>query len=146
MDRKQTLEELEGENWGEPDEADTGLIQKCHRLRRKAVGTFTAADLRVMIGQQIGNKYLIPLAIEKLDDNPLLDADYYEGDLLIAVLGVAESYWTSHHNNQKQIQWILNRALSLENNEEFLKAWDTIASKRIRKRWSVSTSKCNKAP
>ena len=44
-----------------------------------------------MIGQGIGLKHLLPMAVEELKKNPLAEGDYYEGDLLIQVLGRDQS-------------------------------------------------------
>lgn len=39
-----------------------------------------------MIGQSIGLKYLVPKALEHLQENPLAAGDFFEGDLLFALL------------------------------------------------------------
>lgn len=48
-----TLEELDGEKWGEPS-YDSYLVTNCHRLRRIPLKDFSVEDLRLMIGQGIG--------------------------------------------------------------------------------------------
>src|SRR5438034_6487098 len=80
-----TLDELEGVRWGAP-EFDSHLVTTCHRLRTKPVDEFTAEDLRIMIGQNIGLAHLLPRAVAILEANPLAEGDYYAGDLLCAVL------------------------------------------------------------
>ena len=80
-----TLEQLEKNDWGDAD-APTWLVQECHRLRRKPIEEFSTEDLRIMIGQNIGLKYLVPRALEVLRKNPLAAGDFYEGDLLSAVI------------------------------------------------------------
>lgn len=93
FDRSKTLQELEHSDWGEPT-YPSGLVETCHRLRRKPLSEFTDADLRILIGQQISLPYLLPLAVERLDADPLLEAFYYSGDLLAAVLSVKPEYWS----------------------------------------------------
>jgi hypothetical protein len=39
---------------------------------------------------------LVPLALERLDLNPLLEASFYEGDLLKSVLMVKPEFWNEH--------------------------------------------------
>jgi hypothetical protein len=95
FDRTKTLQELEKSNWGEPN-ADSHLVATCHRLRRVPLHEFTTEDLRIMISQGISLPYLIPLAVEELEQNPLAGGDYYSGDLLNAVLGIEESFWVEH--------------------------------------------------
>lgn len=74
-----TLEELEGQVWGEP-ESESHLVLECHRLRRVPLREFTPANLRIMVGQSIGLEFLVPLALQLLADDPLLDAELYAGD------------------------------------------------------------------
>ena len=49
-----------------------------------------------MIGQNIGLDYLMPIAIEQLQRNPLAAGDFYPGDLLEKVLQVQADFWLTH--------------------------------------------------
>lgn len=49
-DLNKTLDELEGETWGEP-EFNSSLVIRCDELRRKPLKDFSVEDLRLMIGQ-----------------------------------------------------------------------------------------------
>jgi hypothetical protein len=40
--------------------------------------------------------YLVPLAIEQLQRDPLAAGDFYEGDLLASILRVESSFWQRH--------------------------------------------------
>lgn len=62
FDRSKTLQELEQSDWGEP-EFDSHLVTTCHRLRRVPLDQFTVEDLRIMIGQNIGLPFLVPMAV-----------------------------------------------------------------------------------
>ena len=75
--RQKSLETLENHNWGNPANAPTNLVKRCIEMSKVSVDNFTLGDLRVMIGQKFGLKYLIPLAIEKLQDNIFVDAELY---------------------------------------------------------------------
>ena len=61
-----------------------------------------------MIGQQFGLPYLIPLALEKLQDNIFVEADFYEGDLLSNILNIDSSFW----NDNKDYWTKLNNLIS----------------------------------
>ena len=63
--RQKTLENLEKDYWDNPS-YDSHLVKRCHELRKIPLDSFTTEDLRIMIGQQIGLDYLIPLALETL--------------------------------------------------------------------------------
>ena len=90
--KQKTLENLEKSNWGEPT-YDSYLVKTCHKLRRKPLEEFETEDLRIMIGQNIGLDYLIPLALETLKENILAEGHMYEGDLLNSVLTSEKEFW-----------------------------------------------------
>jgi len=79
-----TIEQLENDDWGEPN-FPSHLVTECHRLRRKPIDDFTVEELRIMIGQNIGVRYLLPRAIDILRDTPLAAGDFFEGDLLLSI-------------------------------------------------------------
>jgi hypothetical protein len=90
-----TIEELDGDRWG-PPEYDSHLVLEAHRLRSVPLGDLTVENLRLLLGQQIGTQWLMPLALVRLNDDPLAEGDLYPGDLLISVLGTDATYWPSH--------------------------------------------------
>lgn len=79
-----TLEQLEKDVWREPG-FQSNLTMTCYELRKKELSKFTVEDLRIMLGQSIGAKYLLPMAIKILKENPFAEGDFYEGDLLDAI-------------------------------------------------------------
>jgi hypothetical protein len=81
-DLAKSLEELEGEAWGQP-EYDSYLVTTAHRLRKKPLRDFTIEDFRLMLGQAIGIPFLLPLALEQLEVEPFAEGDFYAGDLLV---------------------------------------------------------------
>lgn len=105
--RKLTLDQLDPPAWGEPD-FDSGLVRACHRLRRKPIGEFTVEDLRIMIGQQIGLRWLVPLALEVLETDPLAEGDFYEGDLLCAVLMLPADFWAREPRLRSRLSAVLD--------------------------------------
>jgi len=94
-ERDRSLQELEGHDWGETP-FSSHLVRTCYALRRKPLRDFTIEDLRTMIGQNIGLDYLMPIAIEQLQRNPLAAGDFYPGDLLEKVLQVQADFWLTH--------------------------------------------------
>src|SRR4029077_6378141 len=109
-----SLQELEGSDWGEPT-YDSHLVTTIHRLRRVPLRQFSVEDLRIMMGQNIGLKYLIPLALEHLRKDPLADGDFYPGDLLKIVLTADPKFWLDHpqwHNEVQEIAQVRTRSLT----------------------------------
>lgn len=79
-------------------DVDSNLIHRCFELQKLPLDQFSTEDLRLMIGQGIGLKYLIPISLEILSENLFAEGDYYEGDLLSAVLSVDPKFWSSNAN------------------------------------------------
>ena len=112
FDRSKTLQELEGEDWGEP-KFESHVITNAHRLHRVPLHEFTVEDLRFMIGQQFGLRYLIPIALEHLHADPFVGGDCYEGDLLTAVLRADSRFWIASLALRAEAARIAQQALSL---------------------------------
>lgn len=91
----QTLDELEGVRWG-PAAYESYLVTNVHRLRRVPLKQYRLEDLRLMIGQQVGVDFLVPLALDHLGAHPLASGDFYPGDLLAAVVRLPDGFWSSH--------------------------------------------------
>jgi CDI immunity proteins len=104
-----SLRELEHEDWGEPT-YDSYLVTTIHRLRRVPLRQFTIEDLRIMIGQNVGLQYLVPLALEHLRRDPLAEGDYYPGDLLKIVVSADAKFWQNHPEWRKEVEEIAQRA------------------------------------
>ena len=92
MDITKTLDELDPPPWGEP-EYNSYLVTTSHRLRKKPIGEFDVEDLRIMIGQDIGSRWLVPLAVDVLERNPLAEGDFYPGDLFANILRLPKEFW-----------------------------------------------------
>lgn len=134
--KQQTLENLEKTIWPTISvDEESYLIKTCTSLRKKQLGDFSIEDLRVMISQNIGLHYLIPIAIEKLNENILVEGDYYEGDLLIAVLTSDVAFWKTDYTKYKIVSDLFER------NEQLLKDFDT--TWEIRKKWFDSFKNFN---
>ena len=106
--RNKTLQELEGQDWGEPTFL-SHLVRTCHALHRKPLRDFTVEDLRIMIGQNFSLNFLIPLGIEQLQRDPLVAGDYYPGDLLAAVLLVESGFWQVQPHLRRAVQEIVDQ-------------------------------------
>ncbi|WP_051269837.1 contact-dependent growth inhibition system immunity protein [Flavobacterium suncheonense] len=127
-----SLEVLENQFWKEIN-FSSHLIKTCNELRKKQLKEFEVEDLRIMIGQNISLKYLIPLAIIELEQNILAEGDFYEGDLLISVLKSDTNYWKKEIENWKTVCDLFRR------NEQYLMTFET--TKSIRNEWLESFNK-----
>lgn len=101
-----SLEEIESDVWSEPT-FESQLVKTCHKLRKKPLELFTIEDLRIMIGQQISLRILLPLALEQLEIDPLAEGDFYPGDLLAAVLRTEDVFWSNHPDDCERLCRVL---------------------------------------
>ncbi|MEU8547651.1 contact-dependent growth inhibition system immunity protein [Streptomyces roseoverticillatus] len=88
-----TLDELDPPRWAAPAADATHLVRKVHELRRVPLGELRPADLRTLITQRVALPYVLPLAVRLLIEEPLLDAYFYEGDLLLAAVEAPPAAW-----------------------------------------------------
>ncbi|MFF2651721.1 contact-dependent growth inhibition system immunity protein [Streptomyces sp. NPDC058045] len=108
-----SLEELERTRWPAPSAGDTRLVATAHALRRRPIGELTVEDMRLLIGQDIGLPYLLPLALEVLRENPMAEGDMYEGDLLSAVLTRNPSVWAELSELGRELRVIVSKLPAL---------------------------------
>jgi hypothetical protein len=85
-------------------------------------------DLRLLVGQNIGLHYLIPLALDLLEVDPWSEGDFYRGDLLMSVVQVETSFWSEHPEAVGRYQAVLD---SIEEQwafyrEEILPKWSGV--------------------
>ncbi|WP_034041364.1 contact-dependent growth inhibition system immunity protein [Wocania ichthyoenteri] len=102
--RTKTIEQLENDIWTEPTEFPTGLIERCFRYRKISIGELTNRQLRLLISQKIGLEYLTEIALDKLEKDILIEADFYKGDLLEAVSKIPVEFWTKNLAESKKLQ------------------------------------------
>jgi hypothetical protein len=104
------LENLEKENWG-ATQLSSHLVIRTHELRKIPLVEFSVEDLRICIGQNFSLKYLIPLALEKLNENLFAEGDFYEGDLLQSVLTVNSNYWIDNPQLWNELNILISSKL-----------------------------------
>lgn len=106
VDLTKTLEELEDERWDEPN-FSSRLVLRANELRKKPLCELNNEDLRLLIGQQMSLDLLLPLALEKLVENPLRSGDLYMGDLFCSVLKVGQGYWEEHRELKNELDEVI---------------------------------------
>jgi hypothetical protein len=109
--KSKTLQELDGEDWGESTYSP--LVKKIYRLRRVPLREFTTENLRVMIGQQVGLLRLVPIALELLRRDPFAQGDMDKGDLLRAIFGVETVFWLTHPSLYNEAEEIAGQVFAL---------------------------------
>jgi len=115
MNTSRTIEQLEANPWPEPPTDAPEFVRRCHSLRRLPIDQLAAGDLRVLIGQDIALKHLMPLALPLLKTNPLLEAEYFPGDLLAAAMRVAPEFWKAVPSERAELVSAVEKAQSTIN-------------------------------
>ncbi|WP_168714027.1 contact-dependent growth inhibition system immunity protein [Streptomyces sp. A1136] len=104
-----TLEELDGQRWGEPPADATSLVRSVHGLRRRPVASLNAGELARLIRQGVGVRWLLPVALGILEDTAPNQAagGFYDDDLLSAVLTCGSTTWAAQPELVKRMQEVL---------------------------------------
>ena len=126
IDTNKSIEELEIDFWGEPT-FDSYVVTTCHKARQKPIKLLSNAEIRCLIGQKTGLKYLLPIAVDILKNEPLIDITYFEGDLLLSLLRLEISDWKYHQNELKKF------IIILQDNRPQIEKCDAISRRLIEK-------------
>ena len=124
--RTKSIEELENDYWKDLEEFPTGLVKRCYEYRKIPLSQLTTEQIRTLISQQIGLKFLIGLAMEKLEQNILEEGDLYKGDLLETVSKIPSEFWNKHPTERQILNEIINANSSLIRDELGEKEFDRI--------------------
>ena len=78
-------------------ESESTPIQlRTDKLRHTNIVNYSADDVRFMLIQAVVDENLIHRALDYLNDDILLDALYYSGDLLFSMLSLPPIIWQSY--------------------------------------------------
>jgi hypothetical protein len=116
--KQKSIENLEKDFWGQPPKGSTTMIDRVYRLRTIQIERLEPKDLRLLIGQEVGLRFLIPVALKILRNNLFVDSEFYEGDLLQNVIKVDSSFWDTNKELKKQFDDLL-KPYSEEDIEKF---------------------------
>jgi len=61
----------------------------------------------VLIAQKVGLDTVVPVALARLAQDPLLEGEYYPGDVLAALLAVPVSYWAANPAQQTALERVI---------------------------------------
>jgi hypothetical protein len=116
--RQKSLENLEKNVWRLPQKDITPLVERVYKLRKIQIEKLKLSDIRFLIRQKIGLKYLIPIALDVLRDNIFIDTDFYNGDLLQSILLVEKDFWEDNNKLKDDLDKLLCQ-YSEEEKEKF---------------------------
>ncbi|MEU2622818.1 contact-dependent growth inhibition system immunity protein [Streptomyces sp. NPDC007157] len=103
FDRTKSLEQLDGERWGDPPTDTTSLVKNVYEWRRRPVGTLEPHELGRLIGQDVGLPWLLPPAVEILRERAAAGG-FIDGDLLYAVVTRNPVVWAEHPELARELK------------------------------------------
>ena len=90
-----SIEELSGISLGE-DNYGSYVVGTATKAVKKPVGELSAEEIRLLIGQRIGVKYLLHRAVLILDKEPLIMTSVFMGDLMMELLRLETEEWSEN--------------------------------------------------
>ena len=109
FDRTKTLVQLKREKFRDLS-WDFNPFPSGYWLRNVPLENLTVTDLWMLIRQSIGLDYVIVLALEQLEENPLLKSKHSEGDLLSAVLCADALVWKRNPQFRSRVTKLWGKA------------------------------------
>lgn len=113
-----SISKLEGWKWkGEIPTRQTHSLVECrfYELHNIEISKLDLSDIRFLIGQNSGLNYLVPIAVNKLEENIFIEVEYYEGDLFCSLLQINNepNYWISHQEERQKLITLYNEQKSM---------------------------------
>lgn len=106
---EKSIEQLENNYWKKESEFPSNLIEKCFEYRKIKLSELTIEQIRLLISQEIGIKYLIEIALKKLELNILAEGNLYEGDLLDSVSKISNEFWKENKTEFEKFKIIIEK-------------------------------------
>ena len=134
MQENKSLEQLENDYWKDID-FPTTLVKKCHALRKVPLNQLSLEQVRLLLGQRLGTVYLIPIALQFLNENILAEGDFYPGDLLSNVLDLPPEDWRGNEQARIQLTELLNinkEAITFEGNRQLTRKVESYLQDNMR--------------
>ena len=85
----------------------------CPIVIRKSSALYSPSGTRRSRWHSVGLEYLVPLALEQLQEDPFAEGAYFPGDLLVSVLGANGEFWQAHPDLREHAATVAERAISL---------------------------------
>ncbi|MDE6520947.1 MAG: hypothetical protein K2K91_10950 [Ruminococcus sp.] len=108
---------------------DSYVVRTSQNALKKPLNQLSIEEVRLLITQKIGVKYLLPVAVNALEDDIFQEVTYYDGDLLNAVLNLPMSFWSDNENEYEKMRVLIKKNyLKIQSAEfidkEFLVNWE----------------------
>jgi hypothetical protein len=110
-----TMRSLEG---GPLGDGGTSALDDWYRsIRDIPLSDLSAADVARSCRQALFPDHVVPLAIRHLRENPLV-GDLYDGELLVSLRNVDETFWRRREDLRRELSKILARLEMIDLDDE----------------------------
>jgi hypothetical protein len=92
-----------------PESAPTGLVKRARTLLETPIANLDAADIGFLLRQKIGVEILIDRALDLLECDPIVETEFYPGDLLCAVLRIPPRHFAANDERGARIAEIADK-------------------------------------
>lgn len=130
-----TFRQLEPSHSGrsEPDPNNSPLDGWYCRIRDTPISEFADEDLGRACRQAIYVDHIVPIAIARLEAEPLA-GDMYDGELLVAMKSIPVNYWRNDQQSSERLLKVVERVKQLSDDQDIIHDVNelvrTIASER----------------
>jgi hypothetical protein len=98
----------------EPASGDEYPLPAWYRIVREvALDELGVEDISKAIRQKIHLEHVVPLALRRLESEPLA-GEMYEGELLVSLKSVPLQYWSKHEAERLSLKSVIETALQEE--------------------------------
>lgn len=99
---------------------DSYVVRTSLNALKKPLNQLDIEEIRLLITQKLGVKYLIPAAVNALEDDLFQEVTYYDGDLLNAVLNLPVSFWNDNKKEYEKMRVLIENNYSEIQSAEFI--------------------------
>jgi len=92
-----------------PTEDDTKVVKTAYAITNKPIKDLTLGDIRFGLGQKIFLELLVPMALEGLEKDIIVEGTFYEGDLLVNTLRIDKSFWDQNEKDKLRLISIVSK-------------------------------------
>ena len=109
------------------------LTMELDCLSKKKLCDYSNSDIYLAVSQEKGLRFTLPLAIRLIEDDILIECEFYEGDLLKALLQVSQEYYQNNTPDFIKVASIV----SLKDNLRIMSEYNGNRElKRLFEKWS----------
>jgi hypothetical protein len=106
---------------------DSPLEQWYANVLDKPIAEFTDSELCKACRQALHLEAVIPVAIDRMETEPLA-GELYDGELIVALSGVAEDFWSTHPVLAERVRQVLTSGFDVDD-EHVTTAMETMRNR-----------------